>query len=1061
MHPFQRHRRPHMVGGGLVLSGALVLSMTGAVSAATTDPDPSDREIAHAALSRQAATEGMVLFENDGALPMAASGTVALYGHGAYATVKGGGGSGDVNSRYVINVREGFEAAGFTVTTSPAYWDAMVAGGEQLLTPETAQPTEPTDTAVFVVTRNSAEGGDRSPEPGDYYLTETEQTNLEILGETYPDVVVALNVGAPVDTSFFGEVNDAVADPDGGQALDALLLMSQPGQEAGHALVDVLTGAVTPSGKTVDTWASSYDHYPAAPTFSNNDGLFTPEVYVEGVYVGYRYFDSFYKTIEPGDPASVVNYPFGYGLSYTTFDIKTQQVKADMDTVSVKAKVTNTGDMPGEEVVEVYFSAPTDGLDKPYQELAGYAKTDLLAPGASQTLTISFDTTTMASYNEDQAAYVMDAGDYLIRVGNSSRDTSVEAKVRLGSTVVTEQLSTQFDDQGVEDEWVADPSDFYSYPGEGKQIKTATVVPLRTKGFATADNASPLAQPVAVDESSGYYPLDGSLLSEATAYTTGEADWEGTGAPYQAKTGETVEVVDAAPGATLYDVAKGDVSMEQFVAGLSVEQLADIVVAVPFLETITQGAQGSTGGPLGSAGLTTENLESLGIPQASLVDGPAGIRLNQSYESDGVTYYQFATAWPIGTMLAQTWDRDLVAQVGEAAGVEMVEFGASIWLAPGMNIHRDPLNGRNFEYFSEDPLVSGLTGAAITSGVQSQPGVGVTIKHFVANQQELQRQRTNSVISERALREIYLKGFEIAVKSTQPMAVMTAYNFVNGNAASGDFDLAEDVLRGEWGYRGMVMTDWGANYNFKRTVYSGNDLITAGLTSPDPIIDNAVSEVDPTFDLAGLPVYRYVARVSTGNPIEAHLWGWNTFVASPGGSQTYSVTVDETTDLTQTPESGACLGLFVGTFIEMQCNNLTDPLEPWGTVDNAYQWVQWVLTDGAGAPPEYPVAPNGIGWLTDTERAGIEVTVNSREVPGDETSAVTSYTVSYTGEHGVIRLGDLQRNAAQVLDTLTHINQFAMLADLADVSGIEVGPYGSLYASDLVDYVTVSSSKIR
>ncbi len=1039
MHTPRRLRRRLTAGGALTLAGVLLLSMANAATAATTDPDPSPREIAHAAVSRQAATEGMVLFENDGALPMPAGGTVALFGVGAHRTVKGGTGSGDVNSRYTVSVRQGFESAGFTVTTSAAYWDAMVAGGEQQLTAATARPSAPTDTAVFVLTRNSGEGGDRSATPGDYYLTPTERTNLEVLGAGYRKVVVALNVGAVVDTAFFDTVNAGVDDPDGGQALDAMLLMSQPGQEAGHALVDVLTGAVTPSGKTVDTWTSSYDHYPAAPTFSNNDHLFTPEVYSEGVYVGYRYFDSFYATIKPSDPASVVNYPFGYGLSYTTFAVKTQAVKADMGTVTVTAKVTNTGRVAGKDVVQVYFSGPKAGLDKPYQELAGYAKTDLLPAGASQTLTISFKTTEMSSYDEAKAAYVMDAGDYLIRVGDSSRNTSVAAKVRLGSTVVTERLSTQFDDATVEDEWVADRGAFYTYPGEAKQIRIATVIPLRTSGFTAPDHASALAQSVPVDGSSGYFPLDGALLSATTAYTTGGGDWEGTGAAYQGRTGETVEVVDAAAGATLFDVAKGEVSMERFVAGLSVDQLAHIVV----------GASPGTDITPGVAGTTTALYKELGVPAATLVDGPAGIRIPRSFVADGTTYYQYATAWPIGTLLAQTWDTAVFETIGEAVAVEMTEFGATVWLAPGMNIHRDPLNGRNFEYFSEDPLVTGLSATAMTEGVQSRPGIGVTIKHFAANQQELERQRTDSVISERALREIYLKGFEIAVKSAQPMAVMTAYNLLNGTATSGNYDLTEDVLRGEWGYRGLVMTDWGANYRVKQTVYSGNDLIMPGNT-PAQITNAAITTTDPTFDLAGLPVYHYVQRTSVGNPIGAHLWKWGTFVAGPGGSKTYSVTVDETTDLSQVPQSGRC-----STNINMECNALTQPLAPWGSVDEAYRWVQQQLD------PNHPVDPITIGWLTDQQRAGITVTVNSRETPGDDTSPVTSYTVTITGEHGLIRLGDLQRSAVRVLTMLTHSSQFAELAEARGVPGIVVEPYGSLFTGELTRYVSDERSRVR
>jgi hypothetical protein len=736
----------------------------------------------------------------------------------------------------------------------------------------------------------------------------------------------------------------------------------------------------------------------------------------------------------------VVNYPFGYGLSYTTFDVKTQSVKADMGTVTVKAKVTNRGKASGKDVVQVYFSAPQTGLDKPYQELAGYAKTDLLPAGASQTLTISFKTTEMSSYDESKAAYVMGAGDYLIRVGDSSRNTAVEAKVRLGSTVVTEQLSTQFDDQTVTDEWTADPRNFYSYPGEAKQVRTAKVVPLRTRGFTTVNNASALAQSVPVDPSSGYYPLDGALLGATTAYSTGADHWEGTGAPYQARTGETIKPVDPAPaGATLFDVAKGTVTMEQFVAGLSVDQLAHIVVGASPGADITPGV----------AGTTTALYESLGIPSATLDDGPAGIRIAKSFEQNGQTYYQYATAWPIGTLLAQAWDASVFKTVGEAVATEMVEFGATIWLAPGMNIHRDPLNGRNFEYFSEDPLVTGLSATWMTEGVQSEPGVGVTVKHFAANQQEKWRQRTNSVIGERALREIYLKGFEIAVKSAQPMAVMTAYNLLNGTATSGNYDLTEDVLRGEWGYRGVVMTDWGANYRARQTVYSANDLIMPGNT-PGQIINAAIAPTDPTFDLAGLPVYNYVQRTSVGNPIGAHLWKWGTFVAGPGGSETYSETVDSTTDLTQTPQSGTC-----STNINMECNALTQALAPWGTVDNAYKWVMEQLD------PNHPVDPITIGWLTDQQRAGINVTVNSRAIPGDDTSPVTSYTVTMTGEHGLIRLGDLQRSAIRVLTTLTHTHQFAELAAKQGVDGIQVGPYGSLYDAQLTNYVSVQRSSVR
>jgi beta-glucosidase len=503
-----------------------------------------------------------------------------------------------------------------------------------------------------------------------------------------------------------------------------------------------------------------------------------------------------------------------------------------------------------------------------------------------------------------------------------------------------------------------------------------------------------------------------------------------------------VETVQAAPsGATLFDVARGDVSLERFIAGLSVAQLANIV------EGGTGGVTPTSPPPPGAAGSTTARYESLGIPSASLVDGPAGLRLTQSYTADGQTYYQYATAWPIGTMLAQTWNADLLQRVGEAIGTEMAEFGATIWLAPGMNIHRDPLNGRNFEYFSEDPLLSGISASAETLGVQSHPGLGVTLKHLVANNQEAQRQRSDSVIGERALREIYLKGFEYAVKATQPMAIMTSYNLVNGTPASADYDLATDVLRGEWNYQGLVMTDWGANYHTLGTLYSGNEIIMPG-ADPAEVTDITLRPVAPTFDLAGLPVKRSASRVSVGNPIGVPLWSWGTFVPTPGGPVTYSQTVDSTTDLTQTPASGTVTGVD----INFAGGQLT-PLAPWNTVDTAYRWVLSQIDPDAPADPTY------IKHLTADNKAGIEVTVNSRQDPADPTSPVTSYTVTLHGDHALLRLGDLQCDAMRVLTILMQTPPFAELAETQGVEGIAVGPYTSQF-DDLEQYVTVDKRAI-
>ena len=933
---------------------AIALSVSGgnAVQAATPDSAPSARELANAELSKSAATQGMVLLENSGGvLPIAAPGNVAVYGVGSYRTVKGGTGSGDVNNRYLVNVRDGLSNAGYTITTSPAYYDAVVAaydeayppgqGGlfgppinyssvEQVLTDQTVQPTAPTDTAIFVVARNSGEGRDRTASQGDYYLTDVEANDLRILGSTYEKVVVLLNVGGVVDTEFFDDINAGAADPAGGDALDSMLLMSQGGQETGNAVAEVLSGAVAPSGKLTDTWAASYSDYPASATFGSNDQDALTEQYSEGLYVGYRYFDSKYATIDAADPASVVRYPFGFGLGYTNFTIDPRTVTANEDSVTVQARVRNSGtEHSGREVVQVYVSAPQTGLDKPYQELAGYVKTDDLAPGQAQTVSVRFNTSELSSYDPDASAYVLDGGDYTVRVGSSSRDTHVAAVLSLDRTVTTQQLAPELTDATVDSELTSDPDEFYSYNGEAEEISGAPRVGLSAGDFTTAEGASEYQQDVAVDSDSEFYALDGADLSSTTAYLpAGEADWENTGAPYAPRPGETVAPVAVDPEKTLFDVASGTYSLEQFVAGLDVEQLSNIVEGA--------SAAGSTLTAVGAAGYSTARYESLGLPGMTLSDGPAGLRLTQQIATTPPTY-QFATAFPIGTLLAQSWDPALITRVGNAVGQEMAEFGVTLWLAPGMNIHRDPLNGRNFEYYSEDPLIAGLSAAAATRGVQATPGVGVTLKHYIANNQETSRNQTDAIISERAVREIYLKGFEIAVKSAQPMAVMTSYNRINNTYASGSYDLNTDILRGEWGFQGLVMTDWGAGprTGAGKTLYSGNDLIMPG-NNPAEVI-TSIKEVPPTIDVSGLPVYNRRVTETTG----ATRWTWSFggWVPSATGAESVTTVVDQTAVGAQ-PASSTTLRDAIN-------NEITTLQPPYASVQEAYDDITTLLASTA------------------------------------------------------------------------------------------------------------------
>ena len=803
----------------VTLAASMVIGSSVTGMAASTN-QTSEREVRNAQLSKEAAEEGMVLLENENqALPLAQGSKAALFGTGSYGTIKGGTGSGDVYNRYTISV---YDALTSTYNISNMAWwseylktfeekkaqaaeekkdndyvkytQGRFGGADSFLAIDQALTQSDMDkakaggvtTAFYTVSRVSGEGADRMIGKGDYELSEVEYNNIKLIAKNFDKCVVLLNVGGVVE------------------GVDGLVLMSQAGMEGGNALADILTGKTTPSGKLTDTWAKNYSDYPAATTIGDNDGDNKQEDYKEGIYVGYRYFDTFNIT-----PA----YEFGYGKSYTSFDVEPLTVAADENNVSVTVNVTNTGDTySGKEVVEVYFSAPDGSIEKPYQELAGFAKTDNLAPGESQKLTVTYKTTEMSSYDEAKAAYVMEDGDYIVRVGDSSRNTKVAGVLTLDKDVVTEQLSNQLTlDKNWKDLSKTGKTP-YSYKDEAAQIKAAARIALPSAKIKTENNASK------IDE------------KKVTTYLTADAAKD-----YKAAENEVVETVDAVPANTkLIDVYDGKVSMESFVASLDDTQLANLANGISGASTSgdTWGADANS--VTGAAGETSQlYFNSLGIPNTVEADGPAGIRVTaETTDKDGNAVYNYCTAFPIGTLLAQTWNTDLVNRVGKAIGEEMVEIGVTLWLAPGMNIHRDPLCGRNFEYYSEDPALTGYVGSAITAGVQSNKGVGVTIKHYITNNQETNRSAVNTSVSERTLREIYLKGFEMVVKSAQPMAIMSSYNKVNGTYACENFDLLTSVPRGEWGFDGMVMTDWGAGNRagVDTMMHAGNDLVMPGRT---------------------------------------------------------------------------------------------------------------------------------------------------------------------------------------------------------------------------------------
>ena len=850
----------------VTLAASMVIGSSVTGMAASTN-QTSEREVRNAQLSKEAAEEGMVLLENENqALPLAQGSKAAIFGTGSYATIKGGTGSGDVYNRYTISV---YDALTSTYNISNMAWwgeylktfeekkaqaaeekkdndyvkytQGRFGGADSFLAIDQALTQSDMDkakaggvtTAFYTVSRVSGEGADRTIGKGDYELSEVEYNNIKLIAKNFDKCVVLLNVGGVVDTKFFSEI----------EGVDGLVLMSQAGMEGGNALADILTGKTTPSGKLTDTWAKNYSDYPAATTIGDNDGDNKQEDYKEGIYVGYRYFDTFNIT-----PA----YEFGYGKSYTSFDVEPLTVAADENNVSVTVNVTNTGDTySGKEVVEVYFSAPDGSIEKPYQELAGFAKTDNLAPGESQELTVTYKTTEMSSYDEAKAAYVMEDGDYIVRVGDSSRNTKVAGVLTLDKDVVTEQLSNQLTlDKNWKDLSKTGKTP-YSYKDEAAQIKAAARIALPSAKIKTENNASK------IDE------------KKVTTYLTADAAKD-----YKAAENEVVETVDAVPANTkLIDVYDGKVSMESFVASLDDTQLANLANGISGASTSgdTWGADANS--VTGAAGETSQlYFNSLGIPNTVEADGPAGIRVTaETTDKDGNAVYNYCTAFPIGTLLAQTWNTDLVNRVGKAIGEEMVEIGVTLWLAPGMNIHRDPLCGRNFEYYSEDPALTGYVGSAITAGVQSNKGVGVTIKHYITNNQETNRSAVNTSVSERTLREIYLKGFEMVVKSAQPMAIMSSYNKVNGTYACENFDLLTSIPRGEWGFDGMVMTDWGAGNRagVDTMMHAGNDLVMPGRTQDRMIAalqGNPVgTTADPNLDktLVRGDIQKCVSRVLT------------------------------------------------------------------------------------------------------------------------------------------------------------------------------------------------------
>jgi len=741
----------------------------------TTSKEISEREKKNAMLSRKAGAECIVLLENDGTLPLKKGSSIALFGTGARHTIKGGTGSGNVVScRSWVNVDEGLLNGGYKLTTTEyldeydRIYDQAVIDYENFVKNEiakgilhdwTVRAENPfmhpngveitseivekykADACIFVVSRISGEGSDRRAEEGDYELSSFELSQIEVLAKAYGNLIIVLNVGSVINLSKLENID----------GIGSVLLMGQLGCKGGDSLCDVISGDVTPSGKLVDTWAKDYYDYPSSKDFSHNNGDIDDEYYTEGIYVGYRYFDSF---------GIDTKYCFGYGLSYTSFDIQTLGASVNKTEVTVKVKVKNTGNCSGKEVVQLYIKKPASFISKAKRELCGFAKTPLLSAGEECELDVKFDMKNVSTFDDIDISYVVEKGDYIIYVGNSLDASIAKVKVTLDDKVTLMKCSS-----------------FFASDVTLSEISNDNVYGDENTDFAVEVHA---------------------------------LDFETVTVSYTDKNDVFVNQHDEELSAK--DIIDGKCSAEEFVAQLSVAEMSELCVG------ITRHSVGIIGQFAklvpGAAGETSSICyETRGLRPMIMADGPAGVSIYQSFEEDGKTYYHFTTAIPIGWNLAMSWDTELLTELGKMAGEEMKEYRVDIWLAPALNIHRNPLCGRNFEYFSEDPFITGKMASAITLGVQSIPGIGTTIKHFAANNLEDNRYFNNSHVSERALREIYLKGFEMCVKESKPKAVMTSYNLLNGVHTANHRGLVTNVLRDEWGYDGLVMTDWSTAEN--------------------------------------------------------------------------------------------------------------------------------------------------------------------------------------------------------------------------------------------------------
>lgn len=782
----------------------------------------------HRDVVRGLGADGMVLLKNSGILPMN-KGNVALFGAGAVDTVICGLYFNYVFTDSTVNVKEGLLNNGFTLTTDS--WlskmekavklnekkekqvakKGLAFEGKRCRTPEVpisvadmAEAILGTDTCIYVVRHGIISEGEEGGE-NQYQLTETELSNIGLIASSFKNVILVINSGM-LELSSVARM----------KSIKAIIYMGVPGMEAGNSLADVLTGAVNPSGRLTATWAKKYKDYSTcySPSVLNKSAKSNEIDYKEGIFVGYRYFDAFDVT-----PL----FPFGFGLSYTSFDMELEYLEASWMAVVMRVKVTNTGDCAGRQVVQLYCSQPQGNIEKPYQILAGFGKTGKLKPGESEEMTIKIPIMPLCSFDEESTAWVMEKGDYLFRLGSNSRDTKLCAKVVLDRMTIIKRVTN-----------VMEPTKELKFLSPSPRAEEDTgyikVASLSGDDYNSENKYVPVKQDVT------------TYLTEGSKYASyvNENSYS-----MPTRVHENLEYIKPCGSTTLFDVIKNKVSMEEFVSSLSPEILARVVAGECGESKVESENRLNFDiihekNKLGiSARTTSQFATTLGIPGVTFADGPSGLRI------EGVA----CTCFPSPMNMAQTWDMSAMVRMGRVYGREMEYYGIDYCIAPALNIHRNPMRNRAYEFYSEDPSLAGILGSGFVIGVKRYEGRDVIMKNVATYNQESGTSDVNINVSRQAFGELYLRPFSACQMVAAPAGLLNSGNKINGYYSSSQRGLNTDIIKSDWGSTGMVLSDWASKSEKAYDLHAGCDLIMPGF-DPDHILE-AMIKTPPTFEADG------------------------------------------------------------------------------------------------------------------------------------------------------------------------------------------------------------------